>query len=74
MSIKKEDKNKMVQIASLEAELRNANQNLMTTQTENGQLKNRLDHLQEDLKNLTAINLTLEKRLEMEQNSVSFML
>ena len=71
MSIKKEDMNKTQQILSLEAELRNATQNLTTTQTENHQLKNRLDHLQEDVKNLTAINATLEKRLEMEQNSVS---
>ena len=60
-------------IASLEADLRNANQNLTTTQTENTQIKNRLEHLQEDVKNLTAINATLEKRLEIEQNSVSLL-
>ena len=71
MSIKKDDTNKAQHIISLEAELRNANQNLKSTQTENDQLKSRLDHLHEDVKNLTAINATLEKRLEMEQNSVS---
>ena len=70
--MKKNDQNKTTTIATLEADLRNANQNLVTTQTENTQLKNRLEHLQEDLKNMTAINATLEKRFEMEQNSVSY--
>ena len=70
--MKKNDQNKTTTIATLEADLRNASQNLITTQTENTQLKNRLEHLQEDLKNMTAINATLEKRFEMEQNSVSY--
>ena len=59
----------MATLAFFEAELGNASQNLTTTHTENRQLKKQVDHVQEDLKNLTTINATLKKTVEMEQNS-----
>ena len=67
MPIWKEDTIKT--LASFEAELRNIIQNLTTTHTENSQLTNRLNHVQEDVKDLTAIKATLGIKIEMEQIS-----
>ena len=67
MPIWKEDTIKT--LASFEAELRNVIQNLTTTHTENSQLINRLNHIQEDVKDLTAIKATLGIKIEMEQIS-----
>ena len=49
MFIQKEDKN--ITLASAEAELRNANQNLTTTHIEDTQLTNQLTQIQKDAKN-----------------------
>lgn len=49
-----------------------SNQYHRATQTENINLKDRLDYIQEDVKNLIAINATLENRIETEKNSEDF--
>ncbi|XP_052769316.1 plectin-like isoform X2 [Mya arenaria] len=70
-STEKNSRDKENTIISLEAELRNTKHNLASSETENDSLKNRLDHMIEDVRNLTAANTSLEKRLEMEQHSLS---
>ncbi|XP_053406240.1 uncharacterized protein LOC123523252 isoform X2 [Mercenaria mercenaria] len=69
-STEKDSRNKDNAIISLESELRNTKHNLTGMETEVAQLRNKLDHLNEDLKNLTGINGSLEKRLETEKNSL----
>lgn len=39
-------------------------------EVENEQLKSKVEHLNEDIRNLGNVNSTLEKRLEMEKASV----
>jgi len=44
--------------------------NLGQMEVENEQLKSKVEHLNEDIRNLGNVNTTLEKRLEMEKASV----
>ncbi|KAK7496879.1 hypothetical protein BaRGS_00011859, partial [Batillaria attramentaria] len=58
-------------IAELEAEIRQVKRNLGQVEVENEQLKAKVEHLNEDVRNLGNVNTTLEKRLEMERASLA---
>ncbi|KAK3608373.1 hypothetical protein CHS0354_030835 [Potamilus streckersoni] len=62
-----QDKDKL--IATMEADLRNATRNLTHLELEVNQQKKKIEHLNNDVKNLAKINSTLEKRLETEKNT-----
>ncbi|KAK7115731.1 trichohyalin-like [Littorina saxatilis] len=58
-------------IADLEAETRQVKRNLGQMEVENEQLKAKVEHLNEDIRNLGNVNSTLEKRLEMERATLA---
>ncbi|XP_052225855.1 uncharacterized protein LOC127841237 isoform X2 [Dreissena polymorpha] len=71
MSTEKDSRNKENVLLTLEADLRNANRNLAHLESENADLKERVDNLTEELRQVTTVNATLESRLDSEQNSLS---
>ncbi|XP_048247989.1 uncharacterized protein LOC124115575 isoform X2 [Haliotis rufescens] len=58
-------------IASLETDLRQAKRENTYLDTENQQLKVKVDQLKEEVQKLTSISHSLENRLEMEQASLA---
>ncbi|KAL8589100.1 hypothetical protein ACOMHN_017263 [Nucella lapillus] len=56
-------------IAELEAEIRQVKRTLGQVEVERDQVRTKVDHLNEDIRNLGNVNTALEKRLEMERAS-----
>ncbi|XP_041364112.1 putative leucine-rich repeat-containing protein DDB_G0290503 [Gigantopelta aegis] len=58
-------------LVSMETDLQHVKRQLSGLEAENEQLKVKVDHLNEDVRNLTSINTTLETRLDMERSSLA---